>query len=258
MTHAVRPSVRVREVVHSLSVVHDRSQREALCRAMASGASARGGAGTVVSFLNAHALTLAWKNADFARHLAEADYLFRDGIGIAIMLRLIGVKAGINMNGSDLTPEIIRSFTGKKIALCGTQEPWLSQAAEAVEKMGAHVVSTMDGFQSEEVCVARLKSSGADLVILAMGMPKQESVAIRLAAEAERPMVIVNGGAIVDFLAGRFPCAPLIWRKMHMEWLFRLLNEPRRLTKRYVFGGCAFGYYVLRIVLQRHLFLKQS
>jgi exopolysaccharide biosynthesis WecB/TagA/CpsF family protein len=144
------------------------------------------------------------------------------------------------MNGTDLIPEIARQFLGRRIALCGTKEPYLSLAAEKVTALGGVVVLMVDGFQPMASYINAVKESQADLVILGMGMPKQEDVSMLLAEHADNPLVIVNGGAILDFWANRFPRAPKVWQTLRLEWLFRLLLEPRRLWKRYILGNVIF------------------
>ncbi len=86
-----------------------------------------------------------------------------------------------------------------------------------------------------------------ELIILAMGNPKQETVASMIASSVTTPMVIVNGGAIADVLAKRFERAPQWVRRAHCEWLFRLLQEPRRLWRRYLLGGISFAWRVMRL-----------
>jgi len=83
------------------------------------------------------------------------------------------------------------------------------------------------------------------LIVLAMGMPKQERIAIGLRQADIGPALILCGGAIVDFAAGRFPRAPLWMRSAGLEWLFRLAREPRRLFRRYVIGIPIFLINVL-------------
>ena len=204
----------------------------------------------VVSFLNAHGFNLARGDAAFRDNLLTADYLFRDGVGVSIMLRLLGAPPGMNMNGTDLNPEMVRACAGKTVALCGTAEPWLTRAAAVIESWGNPVVLSMDGFQGHAATVERLLASDADIFLLAMGMPRQEAVAAELAARLGRPAVILNGGAIVDFLAGRFPRAPESWRSLHLEWLFRLIQEPGRLWRRYILGGVVFLAHGARLRLQ--------
>lgn len=203
----------------------------------------------IVSWLNAHALTLSQKNASLASDILKSSYVFRDGVGISVLLRLAGLPSGFNLNGTDLIPEIIRLYAGKKIALLGTQEPFLSKAAKVIqERMGGQVVLCVDGFQDAHVYAERLAQQPVDLVILAMGMPKQEGIATYLAENAAiKPCLILNGGAILDFMADRFPRAPLAWRKCRLEWLYRLIQEPKRLWRRYILGGILFVIHAIQI-----------
>lgn len=204
----------------------------------------------VVSFLNAHGFNLALEDRKFHDDLIGADYLFRDGIGIALMLRLLGAPAGLNMNGTDLNPEMVQACKGRRVAICGTAEPWLGRAADVVRGWGNPVVMALDGFQGHAATVERLLASDAEVFLLAMGMPRQEAVAAELRARLGRPAVILNGGAIVDFLAQRFPRAPDSWRRLHLEWLFRLIQEPGRLWRRYILGGAVFLFHGARLRLQ--------
>ena len=78
------------------------------------------------------------------------------------------------------------------------------------------------------------------LIVLGMGMPRQEQVARELRATLDHPCLIVCGGAIIDFLGGKTSRAPRWMRGAGLEWLFRLALEPRRLFKRYVIGNPLF------------------
>ena len=203
----------------------------------------------VISFINAHAFNLVWKHPAFAANLPHSDVLLRDGIGISLLMRALGMDPGLDMNGTDFIPFIVRAFVAKRVALCGTAEPHLTEAAVAVRRLGGEVVLAIDGFREYAVYVEQIACAGADLVILGMGMPKQEAVAAKLARELNGPLVIVNGGAILDFWANRFPRAPFAWRRLRLEWLFRLIHEPRRLWRRYLFGGIVFAVRVAQLRL---------
>jgi len=86
-----------------------------------------------------------------------------------------------------------------------------------------------------------------ELIVLGMGMPKQEAVAAELAVTGG-PCLIVCGGAILDFLGGKVSRAPEWLRRLGGEWLYRLLREPKRLFMRYVVGNPLF---LLRTLLYR-------
>jgi exopolysaccharide biosynthesis WecB/TagA/CpsF family protein len=72
-----------------------------------------------------------------------------------------------------------------------------------------------------------------------------------LVAALDRPCTIAAGGAILDFWAGRFPRAPLWMRRAGIEWVFRLLREPRRLWRRYVLGNPLLLWRALRLARDR-------
>jgi len=77
-------------------------------------------------------------------------------------------------------------------------------------------------------------------ILLAMGMPRQEEVAVELKRALDHRVLIINGGAIVDFLAGRFARAPTLVQRLGFEWAFRLAQEPRRLFRRYLVTNSRF------------------
>ena len=205
---------------------------------------------TVVSFLNAHALTMADKDKDFRANLNASTFLLRDGIGVSLLLRTLGFNPGFNMNGTDFIPEVIKAFDNAKIALYGTQDPWLNEAANVFKGNGAEVTSIIDGFDNTEVYVEDAIKTRPKLIIMAMGMPRQEEVAMMIKSALDYPVVIINGGAILDFVAGRFPRAPKLLRLVGLEWFYRLVREPKRLARRYILGIFTFGATAIRIILQ--------
>ncbi len=232
----------VRSVLGQLDIVADAAAETRLLHRLAHPSGA-----VVVSFLNQHAVNLAWSQPAFAAALRDADVLLRDGVGVELCLSLHGRPSGRNMSGSDFIPKLARAYAGRKVALFGTAEPWTGRAAVALGRMGCEIVSAMDGFRPDAQYAAEVARTGPALVILAMGMPKQERVAAAIAAAAGEARVVVNGGAIADLLAERFARAPGMVRAMRLEWLYRLAAEPRRLAGRYVTGGAAFAWRVLAL-----------
>jgi len=197
----------------------------------------------VVSFVNAHAVNMACRDQQFFDALMASNLLVRDGSGMRIMCQAFGRAPGLNLNGTDLIPRILERCRGMPLALCGTSEPYLSEAASRLEG----VVLQIDGFQSPGAYVDALKQSGAKVVVLAMGMPKQELLAQQLRSELDRGVLIINGGAILDFIGGRFTRSPVWMRAVGLEWSYRLANEPRRLWSRYMVGNAVFLARVARL-----------
>ena len=195
----------------------------------------------VVAFANAHAMNYVAQSQSFFDALCSADWVLRDGSGIATLFKLLGKKPGLNLNGTDLIPKIIGLFDGRRIAFFGTQEPYLQRGMDAAHQyaplsdfVSAHGFLELDDYLSLAIF------QRSELIVLGMGMPKQEAVAAALRSKLGFPCTIVCGGAIIDFLAGRTTRAPLWMRRAGMEWMYRLAREPKRLSHRYVIGNPVF------------------
>lgn len=208
---------------------------------------------TTLGFLNQHGYNIAQGQPDVHRLFLGLDYLLRDGIGMKLACWLNGTEPKANLNGSDLIPRITEALIesqGERLELfaMGTAEPWLSQGAHAL--FHGQPCKVIDGFQPVERYVEFLCSQRTPgkltVVLLAMGMPKQERVAAALQRAIDGPALFICGGAILDFSAGRFPRAPRWIRMSGMEWLYRLAREPYRLFGRYVIGIPLFFFHAAR------------
>lgn len=199
----------------------------------------------VISFVNAHACNLASLETNFSYSLLQSDLLLRDGMGVKILLKLFSKEVGYNANGTDLIPKVLDMFDKKKIIFIGTQEPYLSRAKDVCINKGINIIATMDGFKTIQQMDDFITKHAPEILVLGMGMPKQELYSQHLKETYPNDLVIVNGGAIFDFLAGRFNRAPLAFRGFGLEWLYRLLNEPIRLFRRYVIGIPVFFIKIL-------------
>lgn len=206
----------------------------------------------VLAFINAHAMNAVAEDARFYEALMAADLVLRDGIGMALLMSLLNQRPGLNLNGTDLIPRILRRYPGMPIALFGTREPWLTHAAQGIVRdlaPGATCV-TAHGFLPTDDYLRLAQDQAPALIILGMGMPRQEIVALALREALDRPCLIVCGGAILDFLGGRMPRAPRVLRSLGLEWAWRLVREPRRLFHRYVVGNPVFIGRALRLALR--------
>lgn len=204
----------------------------------------------VVAFANAHAMNSVASSQSFFNALRSADWVLRDGSGMATLFKLLGKHPGINLNGTDLIPKIIRLFDGRRIAFFGTQEPYLHQALVVAGQYAPHSgFVSAHGFLDQDAYLSLATAQKSDLIVLGMGMPKQETVAAVLRAKLGFPCAIVCGGAIIDFLAGRTSRAPLWMRRAGMEWVYRLAMEPKRLFHRYVIGNPVFLVRALWLVV---------
>jgi exopolysaccharide biosynthesis WecB/TagA/CpsF family protein len=194
----------------------------------------------IVSFVNAHAVNLACRNEPFCDALRSADVLLRDGAGVKILMRAMRREPGRNMVGTDLIPQIVAAVGSKSVALYGSSAQVAELAAAALRRQGVAPVTHCDGFQTAQYYVERVKTDMPRVLVLGMGMPKQELIAEAIRKQYAGPLLILNGGAILDYMAGRFRRAPGYLRHLGLEWLFRLYLEPGRLWRRYLVGNVSF------------------
>ena len=204
-----------------------------------------------IGFVNQHAYNLINEDNKIAIYFDSLTYRLRDGAGVKLACKVNNCNAGKNLNGTDFIPELVDSVLKKEdncnLFIFGTKDPWLRKGSYSLTKRrSSHL---LDGFQRDDVYLDTVKKKSIEgrfnLIILAMGMPKQERIASLLQNSIQGPAIIICGGAIIDFYARRFDRAPLVMRKFGLEWLYRLLKEPKRLFNRYVIGIPKFIFYCL-------------
>ncbi len=196
-------------------------------------------------YVNAHSLNLAYKSPDYREALHSADLVLNDGIGVQLGARMQGKSFPENLNGSDFTLRVleIAARQGWRVFLYGGVAG-VAEAARAnltAQIAGLDVVGVCDGysFDDEREVIARVRASEADLLIVALGQPKQE---LWLHTNLERTgcRLGLGVGAFLDFQSGRMPRAPRWMNAAGIEWVYRLAQEPGRMWRRYVVGNPTF------------------
>lgn len=215
-------------------------------------ANAAGTDKKLMAFVNPDCLNIAWKNADYRNILTEADRVLPDGIGIHLGCRMLDQALRANVNGTDMFPLLCEAAARERmpIYLLGAR-PGIAQAAadNMVKRFPAlKVAGTRDGYfrpEEEAAMVDAINSSGARILLAAFGVPRQE---LWLARWRDRlvPPVCMGVGGLFDFYSGRISRAPIWMREMGLEWVFRLMQEPGRMWRRYVIGNPLFLFRVWR------------
>jgi exopolysaccharide biosynthesis WecB/TagA/CpsF family protein len=200
---------------------------------------------TKIGFLNAHIANIACTDPDFAAALHDF-LILPDGVGVDIAARVLyGERFPDNLNGTDFVPALLtaepRPLT---VGLLGAKRANAEAAAAALSELAPQhrFVVIHDGYfsaEQEPLILERVKALRPDILLVAMGVPRQEMwIAKNITAEhCTMPMAV---GALLDFASGAVPRAPAWVRELRLEWLFRLVVEPGRLWRRYVFGNPAF------------------
>ena len=204
-------------------------------------------------FLNAHCFNLAQKDREYFDILNSCDYLLNDGIGIKIASKIEKLVLKKNLNGTDFIPEIaeMASKKGYKIFLLGAKDGIAEEAAVKLKEKfeGLQIAGVHSGYGLDESVLEMINNSKADILIAGMGVPMQEKWIRENKSKLGSVKLFVGGGAILDFLSQRIRRAPLLMRKIGLEWLFRLCLEPGRLWRRYLVGNFLFFYYILVLKL---------
>lgn len=207
------------------------------------------------AFINADCVNIAHKQSDYAQVLKGADHILGDGLGIRLAAQWLGYELKANLNGTDLFPALCQRLEtdGKALYLLGGQQGVAEQAAENMLKRYPElsIAGTQDGFFNSEhtqAVIDEINNSGADILLVAMGAPKQE---LWLAEHKHKLKIAVaiGVGGLFDFYSQRISRAPLGLRQIGMEWTWRLAQEPKRMWRRYILGNPAFLYRTARHVL---------
>jgi alpha-1,3-mannosyltransferase len=198
-----------------------------------------------VAYANAHSVNMAARDPAYKAALSRA-YVLNDGVGVDMASRLLfGKKFPSNLNGTDFTPAFLKDHARPlKIFLLGAK-PGVAERAGRVLLHHApqhQIVGTRHGYFSyaeNDGIVVSIKASGADVILVALGNPAQE-LWLDQNLQGTGCRIGFSVGALFDFLASEVPRAPEWIRNVRLEWGYRLMQEPRRLAKRYVIGNGVF------------------
>jgi exopolysaccharide biosynthesis WecB/TagA/CpsF family protein len=206
----------------------------------------RPGEKRTVAFVNAHCLNVAAKDLTYRWALHRADLLLPDGSGLQLAARLNGCRFVANLNGTDLFAPLCQTAAanGQSVFLFGSAEGIAARAAEKAQELapGLTIAGVRNGFfsgRNEDSVIDEINASGADIVLVALGVPKQD---VWIARNRHRlnAHLVMGVGAQFDFWSGRVARAPVLMRRLGVEWMMRLAVEPRRMARRYLIGNFEF------------------
>lgn len=187
--------------------------------------------------------------------VAESELVVADGMPIVWASHVQGTPLPERVAGSNLIWTLCQACAkhNRSVYLLGG-DPGAAEGAKTVLERtypGLRVVGTSAperGFEKDEAQMARieadLRASGADLVFIALGSPKQEYLGQRLRAVMPRAW-FVGCGISLGFVAGQVKRAPTGLQRVGLEWMHRLMQEPGRLARRYIIDGIPFGLALL-------------
>jgi N-acetylglucosaminyldiphosphoundecaprenol N-acetyl-beta-D-mannosaminyltransferase len=201
-----------------------------------------------VCICNVHSVVTAQQNPAFMLALVQSDMRTPDGAPVAWLMRRVGAPEQRRVAGPDLMVAYIAHActTGESVFLYGSTEDTLSQLQTALLRRwptlriaGALAPPFRELTPDEDLRIVQdINASGAGTVWVGLGCPKQE---LWMAAHRGRVQAVMVGvGAAFEFASGKQRRAPAWMRNAGLEWLYRLVREPRRLWRRYLVTNTAF------------------
>jgi N-acetylglucosaminyldiphosphoundecaprenol N-acetyl-beta-D-mannosaminyltransferase len=201
-----------------------------------------------ICICNVHSVVTATRDPEFKKALSGADLTTSDGAPIAWALRQLGFPAQERIAGPDLMWRYLREAerVGQKVFLYGSTNDTLAKLRSSIarEFPGA----TLAGMKAPPFCsalpaedeieIAEINGSGANVVFVGLGCPKQEKW--MAAHQGKINALMIGVGAAFDYHAGKLNRAPLWMQRYGLEWLHRLGSEPRRLMGRYLVTNTLF------------------
>lgn len=212
----------------------------------------------LINTINAHSYNTALKDAFFAEALMKGDALIPDGASIVMACRKLKAKSQPTerIAGWDLfTMEMERlNQKGGTCFFMGSSEKVLNLIREKAKTVYPNIrIETYSPpykpeFSEEEnrAIIEAINRANPDLLWIGMTAPKQEKWAYRHWDELDIHCHCGTIGAVFDFFAGTMERAPLWWQEHSLEWLYRLLKEPKRMWRRYIIGNTLFIWNIFR------------
>lgn len=184
--------------------------------------------------LNGALLVQAARDPDLRALVNDAGLVTADGIGVLLAARILGIHLPERVAGIDLVTRLfaVAAEAGYRVFLVGGQ-PGVAEAAAArmrARHPALRIAGAEHGFfgaGEEDEVVSRIRAARPDVLLVALGAPRQEQWMRRWRAALDVPVAVGVGGSF-DVLAGRVPRAPQWMQRAGLEWLHRVLREPRR------------------------------
>lgn len=205
---------------------------------------------------NIHCMNLAYENKWLHDFLKQAHYVFCDGAGVRLAALLYGHELPPRITYADWTWQLAEFSQSHELTLflLGANIGIVDKAAQKLQDRfpNLKIVGTHHGYfdktpQSEEnqAIIQMINAAKPNIFIVGFGMPVQEQWLLENWQSLDTN-VILTGGAVFDYISGELQRGPKWMTNYGMEWLARLLIEPRRLWRRYILGNPLFFWRVLQ------------
>jgi N-acetylglucosaminyldiphosphoundecaprenol N-acetyl-beta-D-mannosaminyltransferase len=209
----------------------------------------------IIANVNAHALNLSVEYPWLRQFLNQSQVNFCDGFGVVFAARLIGRPIHFRITYADWMWKLAQYCQQRRLSLffLGARPGVAEKAARTLEDRfpGLRIVGSHNGYFDKGVgspenasVIAEINAARPDVLVMGLGMPMQEQWLMDNWDQVDAG-VALTGGAVFDYISGDLKRAPRWMTDNGLEWLGRLLIEPRRLWKRYILGNPLFVWRVV-------------
>lgn len=203
-----------------------------------------------LTYLNQNCFNVYNSNINYRNLLDDLFTVFLDGIGMYSALRFLGYKEIQKFNASDLNEKLFKYFSIHNTRLFLTGGKFQNNFVnENMHQKKINVVGYQNGFFQEkefEAIVNNIEKASPDVLVIGMGVPRQEFVAEQLIKSFDNTIIICVGN-FLEFYFQTKKRIPKFFRNSGVEWIYRLLAEPRRLWRRYLIGIPVFLFNILKL-----------
>lgn len=207
--------------------------------------------GRLITYVNQHCFNVYVSDEVYRDILLNNFIIYYDGIGMYYVLKYLFGRNPKKFNASDINYAIINYLLKNKIKMFLIGGNFLSEQLLQLEKsiyFGYHNGYFNDS-QINEIA-NQIAAFNAEVIVVGMGVPRQEMVAIQLSKMLPNKIYICVGN-FLEFYFGNQKRMPQILRNTGIEWIYRIILEPRRLLKRYLIGIPLFLYRVIKFKFQK-------
>ncbi len=192
------------------------------------------GAGGYIVTANPETVLRCREDAAYAAAVNGAKLVLADGVGDLCAARILGTPLPGRVAGADLVPRLLARLAerGGSVFLYGARPGVAERAGKSLQSAcpGLRIAGAENGYISDETALLEaLEREKPDLLLLGLGAPRQELWMARNRQKINAVMIGVGG--LLDVFAGDIPRAPEAWQRLGLEWLYRLLREPRRFKR---------------------------
>ncbi|MGE4301047.1 MAG: WecB/TagA/CpsF family glycosyltransferase [Victivallaceae bacterium] len=222
---------------------------------------ARGQNGNILVTMNVdfavnahHAFSFVPRNQPLLDLMRRSPLVTADGMPILLLAKLIGTPLAERVTGADMVPDIAgrAASCGARLYILGGNADNNARAMEILSQRYPGVVfagcetpfvklDSTPECESENLALCdRINAARPDILFVCLGNPKQELWSAKYACKLNVPVIIGVGGTF-NFISGNVRRAPMWMQKSGLEWIYRIIQEPRRLLKRYMAGLVKYG-----------------